>query len=133
MLQLPLRAPRRSRQYRSSRRHFRNGQRAAVLRAVTGARLYIGKAAPTLASAAACVGSNAAYVEAAIVLLRAEDPTLLDRALRGHVPLRAAAKQARCLVDLVTTYREARDEDRIAFARACGIEKIFETLVAASA
>lgn len=133
MLQRPSRAPGRSRQYRSSHRRFRNGQCAAVLRAVTGGRLYLNKAVPTLASAAECVGSNVQYIKAAIVLLKAEDPTLLSRALRGHVPLLAAAEQARCLVELIAAYRNARDQDRVAFARVCGIERIFETLVAASA
>ena len=95
--------------------------------------MYLNKAVPTLASAAECVGSNVQYIKAAIVLLKAEDPALLSRALRGHVPLLAAAKQARCLVELIAAYRSAGDPDRIAFARACGIERIFETLVAASA
>lgn len=133
MLQRPLRAPGRSRQYRSSHRRFRNGQCAAVLRAATGGRLYLNKAVPTLAYAAECVGSNVAYIKAAIVLLKAEDLTLLNQALRGHVPLLAAARQARCLVELIAAYRSAGDPDRVAFARACGVDTLFETLVAASA
>ena len=53
--------------------------------------------------------------------------------LLGHRhPEVQAAAEAQPLVNLVAAYRAARDPDRVAFARACGIETIFDTLVAAS-
>jgi hypothetical protein len=103
-----IRGRRRSRQ--SSRRHFRSGQRAAVVRAATAAKLYLEKSVPTLAAAAEACGTNVAYVRAAVALLKAEDPSLL----------------------LVNAYRSATDEDRVAWARAEGAEHIFDVLVAAS-
>jgi hypothetical protein len=47
------RAPKPRRQRASPRRHFRHGWRAAVVRAFTGARLYLDKQVPTLRTAAA--------------------------------------------------------------------------------
>jgi hypothetical protein len=133
MLERPLyRTPRPHRQRASARRHFRNGHRAAVVRAVTGARLYLNGAVPTLATAAESTGSNVGYVQAAITLLRADNASLVSDVLAGHVPILGAAKEAGRLVNLIAAYREAKDPDRVAFARACGVETIFNTLVAAS-
>jgi hypothetical protein len=56
-----VRRHRSARRHWSARRHFRNGRRAAVLRAITGAKLYLGKSTPTLADAAISTGSNVAY------------------------------------------------------------------------
>ena len=120
------------RRRQSARRHFRHGQCAAALRAITGARLYLKGATPTLAAAAESTGSNVAYIQAAIILLRADNASLVSDVLAGRVPLLQAAREAKRLVDLVTAYREAKDPDRVAFARACGVEAIFNTLVAAS-
>jgi hypothetical protein len=120
------------RRRQSARRHFRHGQCAAALRAITGARLYLKGATPTLAVAAESTGSNVAYIQAAIILLRADNASLVSDVLAGRVPLLQAAREAKRLVDLVTAYREAKDPDRVAFARACGVEAIFNTLVAAS-
>jgi hypothetical protein len=123
-------SPQRLRQ--SARRHFRHGHRAAALRAFTGARLYLAQAVPTLAAAADSTGSNVAYVQAAIILLRSDNTSLVNEVLAGDVPILEAAAQVRRLVDLIAAYRDAKDHDRVAFARACGVETIFNTLVAAS-
>jgi hypothetical protein len=120
------------RRRQSARRHFRHGQCAAALRAITGARLYLNGAVPTLAVAAESTGSNPSYIQAALTLLRADNAPLVNEVLAGDIPIREAAAQIRPLVDLVTAYREAKDPDRVAFARACGVEAIFSTLVAAS-
>jgi hypothetical protein len=125
-----IRGRRRSRQ--SSRRHFRNGQRAAVVRAATAAKLYLEKSVPTLAAAAEACGTNVAYVRAAVALLKAEDPSLLNLAMAGWIPLTGAAAQIGRRAKLVNAYRCATDEDRIAWARAEGAEHIFDVLVAAS-
>jgi hypothetical protein len=122
----------RLRQRQSARRRFRHGQRAAAVRAFTGARLYLNCAVPTLAAAADSTGSCPAYVQAAVVLLKADNASLTAEVLDGRVSLLQAAAQVRRMVDLVTAYKLAQDPDRVAFARACGIETIFNTLVAAS-
>jgi hypothetical protein len=123
--------PTHHRQHRSSRRHFRHGQRAAALRAITGARLYLGGAVPTLAAAADSAGSCVAYVQAACILLKADNAALTTDVLAGRTSLLRAARSAKPVLDLITTWREAADPDRIAFARACGAEAIFDVLVAA--
>jgi hypothetical protein len=120
------------RQYQSARRHFRHGKRAAVVRAFTAARLYINNAVPTLEAAAEACGSNVAYVQAALILMRAENASLVHDVLAGRVSILQAAREAQRLANLITAYREAKDPDRIAFVHACGAEAIFDVPVAAS-
>jgi hypothetical protein len=122
----------RVRQRQSARRRFRRGQRAAAVRAFTGARLYLNCAVPTLAAAADSVGSCPAYIQAAVILLKADNASLAAEVLAGRVSILQAAAQVRRMVDLVTAYKLAQDPDRVAFARACGVERIFNVLVAAS-
>jgi len=119
------------RRYRSPRRRFRHGRCAAAVRALTGAHLYINKAVPTLQAAAEACGSNVNYVQAAIILLKADNAALVSDVRAGRVPLVQAAREAERLVNLITAYREAKDPDRVAFARACGTEAILNVLVAA--
>ena len=102
-----------------------------MVRAFTAARLYVNNAVPTLAAAEGC-GSNTAYVQAALILLRADNTSLAHDVLRGRVSILQAAQEAQRLVNLITAYREAKDPDRVAFARTCGAEAIFNVLVAAS-
>jgi len=123
---------RRHRRHRSARRHFRHGQRAAALRAETGARLLAAGAVSSLEAAAARCGSSVPYVQAMAVLLRSENLSLLKQVLAGQVPVLAAAKQTQRLADLVAAYRRAADSDRVAFARACNAESIFNVLVKAT-
>ena len=99
---------RRPHRRRSSRRHFRNGQQAAVIRAVTAAKLYLGGAVPTLAAAATACGSNVHYVGAAVILLKSENSTLLSRARCGAVPLLAAAREAKRVARLISAYPNSR-------------------------
>jgi len=121
------------RRYRSARRRFRDGRCAAAVRALTGARLYLSGAVPTLAKAAESTGSCTPYVRAAAILLKADNTGRVQNVVAGHVPLLQAAREAERLVNLVTAYREAKDPDRVAFARACGTEAILNVLVQASA
>jgi hypothetical protein len=117
----------------SARQHFlRDGQRAAVLRAITAARGYLDGTFPTLCVAAQSCGTNPTYVRAAITLLRAEDPLLLHRVLRGWYPLVKTAAQIEPRVKLVRAYHSASDEDRVAWARAEGAERVFDVLVQAA-
>jgi len=108
---------------------IRNRQRAAVVRAVTAARLYATGAAPTLAAAAIACGSNVAYVAAAVTLLKSEDSGLLDRALRGATPLLAAASEARAVARLVSAYRGASPDDLATFTRTIGVANIWDKIL----
>jgi hypothetical protein len=110
---------------------MRHGICAAALRAVTAARLYLSGTIPNLLEAAESCGSNVAYIRAAIVVLRSENSALLDRVLRGHIPLLDAARQVQQIVDLVAAYRAASEQDHVAFARAAGPERLFDELVQA--
>ena len=113
----------------SARRLVRNGQRAAALRAITAAKLYLNKSISTLDLAAASCGSNVPYVRAAITLLRSENTQLLDHALTGAVPLLEAAARAERLAELVTAYRHATPEDLAALGRTLGAEAVFANVI----
>jgi hypothetical protein len=102
------------------------------LRAITAAKLYVSGELRTLAKAAESCGSNDIYVKAATVLLKAESEILLKRVLAGDEPLLAAAIQAKPIADLISAYRSANNADRVAFARICGAEAIFDVLVEAA-
>jgi hypothetical protein len=128
---LKVQPPTSRRRYRSPRRQFRHGQRAAAVRAFAAAELYLNNLAPTLAAAAEGCGVNIHYVRAAIILLSANNVSLKHDVLRGRVAILAAAREARRLVNLITAYREAKDPDRVAFAKAYGTEAILDVLVAA--
>jgi homoserine kinase len=99
---------------------------------MTAAMLYLNKVAPTLASAAICCGSNVRYVRAAVILQQSENTALARDVLAGHVSLQTAAAQVQRVSDLVSAYRHATEPDRVAFARACNAEQIFDVLVKAS-
>jgi hypothetical protein len=119
------RAPRRHRQ--SARRHYlRSGERAAALRALTGARLYLTKQVSSYVAAAECCGSNRLYVKAAVTLLTAENSTLREQVLQGWIPLMAAAHQVERIAALVRAYRVATSADRVEFARVVGPTTLFD-------
>jgi hypothetical protein len=115
--------------YKSARRHFRHGRCAAVVRAITAARLYLKGEVPSLADAAEACGSNSHYVKAAITLIKSEDNALLNRVLAGHVGLLAAATEMKPRAKLLESYRAATTEDRVAFARAVGASDLFDNVV----
>jgi hypothetical protein len=118
--------PNRAERRRSSRRRFRYGVRAAVVRALTGARIYLNGFVSTLAAAAYGCGSNVIYVRAAVIVLKSENTALLDQVLEGDLPLLEAARQVEQLGKLVAAYRGASAADRVAFARAIGPSTLFD-------
>jgi hypothetical protein len=132
LLKVPSHRRRSLRQHRSSRRHFRHGQCAAVLRAITAAKLYGTGQITSFVRAAECCGTNAGYVQAAVILLKTENQALLGRVLAGHEPLLRAAQRAKRVADLIAAYRSASNADRVAFARTCGPEELLNVLAAAS-
>jgi hypothetical protein len=122
-------APRSPRQYRSSRRRFRNGERAAVKRALTAARLYASGAAPTLAAAADSCGSNVQYVRAAVVLLKSEDRYMLDLVLEGKVQLLDAGRALTHLAQLVSAFRASSSIIHARFGAIIGTGDLFDAFI----
>jgi hypothetical protein len=82
-----------------------------------------------LVDAAVACGSCIQYVRAAIVLLKSENASLLERVLRGNAPLLQTAAEAQRLADLVAAYRKARPEDLQALGRAVGAENLFTAVI----
>jgi hypothetical protein len=117
------------RQYRSSRRHFDHGVRAAAARAFTGACLYV-EGDVTLGIAAMMAGSNPRYVEAAVAILKAEDTAIVRHVLAGQLSLLAAAEQIHRRANLVAAYRAASADDLLALGRVAGPSAIWDSIVA---
>jgi hypothetical protein len=118
----------RPRKYRSARRHFQGGLRAAVIRAVTAAQIHL-EHGKSLADAALRCGSNPHYVHAAVIVLQSEDKALLHRVLSGDVSLLAAAKQVQQVAKLVAAHRKASAADRVAYARTIGPTVLFDDML----
>jgi hypothetical protein len=129
-------SPHRLRQRASARRHFRHGWRAAVVRAFTGARLYLDKQVSTLAKAAESCGSNVQYVRAAIVLIK-DETSIQKSVLLGHMPLLVAANRARrrrkaeriTVDEAVAGWRTWTSEQRAEFGRGAGISEIWDCAI----
>jgi hypothetical protein len=106
---------------RRHRRQFnRDRKRRAVLRALTGAKLYLAGWFSSLAAAAEAVGAGVDYVRAAIILLRSENVSLLQKVLAGEAPMLAAARETVKLAAAVTAYKAMTAADRKAFAVVTG-------------
>ena len=120
----------RPRHNRSSRRHFRDHRRAAVLRAITGAKLVIAGTVSSISEAAMCCGSNRAYVAAAIILLKAEDDHALDLVLRGVWPLLETAARLKPRANLVAAFRKTSSSDRAALGRVAGPDVMWDDCIA---
>jgi hypothetical protein len=122
---------------RRRRKQFHNGRRAAVLRAITGARLHLfgfdeGEVIrfPSLRESAELTGANVAYVQHATVVLQSENATLLQRVLRGQQSLLAAAREVKQLAELVAAYRNAGPDDRVEFARVITPGRLWDETLA---
>jgi hypothetical protein len=122
------------RRRQSARRHFRNGHRAAVVRACTGARLYLDGRTSSLAAAAEACGSNVNYIRAAVDLLKASDPSLLHLAMGGWISLTGAANQERLRLkaeritvnEAVASWRVWTPAQRAEFGRGAGVADIWD-------
>jgi hypothetical protein len=114
------------------RRFGRRRRPDAALRAITGAKLFLG--APvrpkTQAEAAELVGSTRPYIAAAAMLLEAEVPALIEGILRGDVSLLGAAASVRKRARLVRAYRQADRSDRKALGEVVGVASVFDDAVA---
>jgi hypothetical protein len=109
---------------RSARCHFRNGERAALLRAITGANLYrTGKY--TLEEAAVRSGSSIAYLRAALTLTEAirlgwANDVWMNQALRGEIGVQEAVKVVEPMVRLLKAFKEATPMARRVFCQITG-------------
>jgi hypothetical protein len=108
----------------------RYGERLAVLRAYTGARLLNDDRAYSLADAAERVGSSASYVRAALTILKSEDWDLYIDTLWGREPLLASAAKVRRRADLLTAYRKASRQDHGAAGSTIGVDAVFDEMIA---
>jgi hypothetical protein len=119
----------RSRQ--SPHRQFKGGQRAALLRAWTAARIRKGEwiPKPTLVEAAILCGSSVPYIAAVELVMQHDDPRLVDQILRGKIPLLMAADLLRKRTNIVKSFRRGSVEDRIDAARVIGPERIFDEML----
>jgi hypothetical protein len=125
-------ASRRSARFRQSpHRQFKGGQRAALIRAWTAARLRDGERIrpPTLAEAAVMCGSSVPYISAIELVMQHGDPRLTDQILRGKIPLMVAANLLRKRTNIVKSFRKASAADRIDAARVIGPEQIFDEML----
>lgn len=114
----------------------RGGEQIAVVRALTGAMLHLGIpiVPPTLAGAATMSGSSIGYIQAAMLVLQAEDEALVNRVRRGQVPLLTAARQVKRRVKLINALRKASAEDRVAALKhVADAQEILNIAVAAEA
>jgi hypothetical protein len=114
---------------RSARRHFQSGQCLAALRAITAAKGYRTGIFSTIAVAAMSCGSNHIYVDAALVLVKAEDPALLEAVLAGEKSLLAAANEMKVVATLVSTLRQATDTELAILGRIVGAGQVFDRVV----
>ena len=74
--------------------------------------------------------SSRPSVEAALIILKSEDEVLLARVLTGFVSLQNAAAQVKRRADLIASFRSAWPEDREAFAKAVGVDELFDSAIA---
>lgn len=119
-----------SRSYRARGRLMRNGCCVAALRALNAAEGYLQGRFPTLQVAALCNGSCIAYVRAGVTVLKADDPKLVTRVLRGREPLLKAAASVANAVIMVETFRKASGTERQMFGRMAGPTEVFDDTVA---
>ena len=113
------------------RSQIHNSQRRAALQAVTAARVYLAELpwAPTIAVAAECCGSNAVYVRAAIILIKAEDEHALELVLRGSWPLLETAARLKARAKCVSILRETPVSDLPAVTRTVGVDFVWDKLI----
>lgn len=121
-----------ARKYRPRGRRVRDGEQAAVVRALTAAKLHLGIPIPppTLAEAAKMTGSSIGYIQAAITILKAEDANLVTHVTRGSDPLVPAAARVKKRVKVITAIRGASPEDLVAAAKTIGLDAVFDRMLA---
>jgi hypothetical protein len=121
----------RPRRIRQARSQFRNGERVAVVRAWTAAKLHRGEqiAPQSLAVASTLCGASLPYVAAMEVLLKVEDLGLLSRVFTGEVSLMDAANMVRKRAKLIEAFRKADPKDRIKAAEVIGAEFMFDEMI----
>ena len=124
------------RQSRLRRRHpHKRRHQAAVGRAFIGATLLLGRSVTPTSQreAATMVASTIRDVTAAATLLQAEDERLINRVMRGQMSLLAAAELVEKRAALLSAYRAAPEEDRIAVVKTIDPGLFFDEVLVPAA
>jgi hypothetical protein len=119
------------RPYRKSGRHFRDGMRAAALRAFTAACINLGLPIPkqTEAVAAAQAGSSLSYAVAMVAIVKVGDEVLLAEVLNGKKGILEAGQEARARLQFVNGFHAMGPGARKAAAQDVGVAEIWDTLI----
>jgi hypothetical protein len=122
------------RPYQRRGRHFRNGDRAAALRAWTAARILLRRplGAANLNQVADMTGANKAYVAAMLAVMQAEDTDLEQKVLAGEVPVLKAAAAIKTRVALVKALRSASAADLAKAGAMIGVDSVFDRMIVPS-
>jgi hypothetical protein len=115
------------------RPQIRDGVRVANEKAVTAARYYLAKSAKgepvSLREAARSHGSNVAYVQCAIWILKLDEPGLIDLVLSGRASIHRVARYAKPRVRLREAMSNASPAARADVARVFGPEFVWTEMV----
>ena len=84
----------------------------------------------TVTAAAVCTGSSRNLVKAALIVLQAEDDSLVTDVLVGRRTLLKAANKVANRAQLIESFKSATLEDRIAFGAAVGPAAIWDSTIA---
>ena len=109
------------------RRQIHKGVRLAAAHAFVGAMLVREKGF-TITDAADWSGSTTTYIVAMLTILDSRDEVLLDRVMTGLVGVLAAAAQVKGLTKLLTAFKVATTENKVAFRKTIGDDALFDEL-----
>jgi hypothetical protein len=71
-------------------------------------------------------GCSLPYVMAMVAILKSEDWSTFNKAMRGDLPILQAAAIVRTRSRLVDAFRKASFADRVALVKTIGAEKVFD-------
>ena len=86
----------------------------------------------TVTAAAVCTGSSRNLVKAALTVLQSENDSLVTDILVGRRTLLKAAMEVANRAQLISSFKSATLEDRIAFGNAVGPSAIWDSTIAPS-
>ena len=113
--------------HRRVRHQVHDGLRLAAAHAFVGA-MFVREKGFTIAAAANWSGSSPTYICAMLTILDSRDEVLLDRVITGRVGVLAAAAQVKGLTKLLTAFKVATTENKVAFRKTIGDDALFDEL-----
>jgi hypothetical protein len=119
------------RTYLKAGRHFRDGQRAAAIRAETSAcaLLNLPIQVRNEKDAATKTGSNSAYVGALVAVLETGDELLLQWVRSGQVSIIKAGEIARTRLNFLRSFHKMKPTERAAAAQELGVDVVWNTML----